>query len=31
MDEVLVQGDRTKYHWMLIGTNSGPGTADARF
>jgi predicted ester cyclase len=25
MDKVLVQGDRTEYHWTLIGTNTGPG------
>jgi predicted ester cyclase len=25
MDKVLVQGDRTEYHWSLIGTNTGPG------
>ena len=24
MDELLVQGDRTEYHWTLIGTNTGP-------
>lgn len=25
MDKVLVQGDRTEYHWTLIGINTGPG------
>ena len=25
MDKVLVQGDRTEYHWTLIGTNTSPG------
>lgn len=27
MDKLLVQGDRTEYHWTLIGTNTGPGGA----
>ena len=25
MDDVVEKGDRTEYHWTLIGTNSGPG------
>jgi hypothetical protein len=25
MDDVLMKGDRTEYHWTLTGTNSGPG------
>jgi len=25
MDDILVLGDRTNYHWTLIGTNTGPG------
>jgi predicted ester cyclase len=25
MDKVLVQDDRTEFHWTLIGTNTGPG------
>lgn len=25
MDELLVKGDSTEYHWTLIGTNTGPG------
>ena len=25
MEDIIVQGDRTEYHWTLIGTNSGPG------
>lgn len=24
MDDVLMKGDRTEYHWTLTGTNSGP-------
>jgi hypothetical protein len=30
MDKVLVQGDRTEYHWTLTGTNTGPGGAGHR-
>jgi predicted ester cyclase len=30
MDKVLVQGDRTEYHWTLSGTNTGPGGAGHR-
>ena len=30
MDKVLVQGDRTEYHWTLIGTNTGPGGTGKR-
>jgi uncharacterized protein (TIGR02246 family) len=25
MDDVRVDGDRTEYHWTLVGTNTGPG------
>jgi nuclear transport factor 2 (NTF2) superfamily protein len=25
MDEVLLRGKRTEYHWTLLGTNTGPG------
>jgi len=25
MDEVLLGGDRTEYHWTLSGTNTGSG------
>jgi len=31
MDEVLAQGNGTRYHWALISTNSGPGGAGHRF
>jgi uncharacterized protein (TIGR02246 family) len=30
MDDVLGQGDRVLYHWMLTGTNSGPGGTGQR-
>src|SRR5580704_7216284 len=30
MDKVLVQGDRTEYHWTLTGTNTRPGGAGHR-
>ncbi|HET9000195.1 MAG TPA: ester cyclase [bacterium] len=30
MDNVLVQGDRSVYHWTLIGTNTGPGGTGKR-
>jgi predicted ester cyclase len=25
MDKLVVEGERSEYHWTLIGTNSGPG------
>jgi predicted ester cyclase len=25
MERIIVRGDRTEYHWTLIGTNAGPG------
>jgi len=25
MDHIIERGDRTEYHWTLIGTNTGPG------
>jgi hypothetical protein len=25
MDDALVKGDRSEFHWTLIGTNTGPG------
>lgn len=25
MDKLLLQDDRTEYHWTLIGANTGPG------
>jgi len=25
MDRIIERGDRTEYHWTLIGTNTGPG------
>jgi len=25
MDKLVVQPDRTEYHWTLTGTNTGPG------
>lgn len=25
MDNVIVKGETAKYHWTLIGTNTGPG------
>jgi hypothetical protein len=25
LDDLREQGDRTEYHWTLIGTNTGPG------
>lgn len=25
MDELVVEGDRTEYHWTFTGTNTGPG------
>ena len=25
MERIIVRGDRTEYHWTLIGTNTGPG------
>jgi hypothetical protein len=25
MDRVIDRGDKAEYHWILIGTNSGPG------
>ncbi len=25
MDRIVARGDRTEYHWTLIGTNTGPG------
>lgn len=30
MDRLVAAGDRTEYHWTLIGTNSGPGGAGRR-
>jgi uncharacterized protein (TIGR02246 family) len=30
MDDVLVQGDNTVYHWTLAGTNAGPGGTGKR-
>ena len=24
MDDLLVRGDETEYHWTLTGTNTGP-------
>ena len=30
MDDVLVQGDRAVYHWILAGTNTGPGGTGQR-
>jgi hypothetical protein len=30
MDELRVQADGADYHWMLIGTNTGPGGARHR-
>ena len=30
MDDLLAQGDRTVYHWTLIGTNTGPGGTGQR-
>lgn len=30
MDDLLVQGDRAIYQWMLIGTNTGPGGTGQR-
>ena len=30
MDDLLVQADRTIYHWTLIGTNTGPGGTGQR-
>ena len=30
MDDILVNGDRARYHWTLTGTNTGPdGTGKA--
>ena len=25
MDDLVIQGGRTEYHWTFIGTNTGPG------
>jgi uncharacterized protein (TIGR02246 family) len=25
MDDLRLDGDRTEYHWTLVGTNTGPG------
>jgi hypothetical protein len=25
MDRIIEQGERTEYHWTLVGTNTGPG------
>jgi hypothetical protein len=25
MDRIIERGDRTEYHWTIIGTNTGPG------
>jgi predicted ester cyclase len=25
MDDLVVDDDRTEYHWTLVGTNTGPG------
>ena len=25
MDDLVMQAERTNYHWTLIGTNTGPG------
>jgi uncharacterized protein (TIGR02246 family) len=30
MDDVLVQSDRAVYHWILAGTNTGPGGTGQR-
>jgi steroid delta-isomerase-like uncharacterized protein len=30
MERVLAQGDRTEFHWTLIGTNTGPGGSGQR-
>jgi predicted ester cyclase len=30
MGDLLVQGDRTIYHWTLVGTNTGPGGTGQR-
>lgn len=30
MDDMVVQGDNTVYHWTLTGTNSGPGGTGKR-
>ncbi len=30
MDDVLIQGDRAVYHWILAGTNTGPGGTGQR-
>ena len=30
MDTILSRGDRTEYHWTLIGTNTGPGGTGRR-
>jgi predicted ester cyclase len=27
MDDLVINGDQTVYHWTLIGTNTGPGGA----
>ena len=30
MDDLVVQGDRARYHWTFIGTNTGPGGTGRR-
>jgi uncharacterized protein (TIGR02246 family) len=30
MDNLIVEDDRTEYHWTLIGTNAGPGGTGKR-
>ena len=30
MDDLLIHGDRTFYHWTLTGTNTGPGGTGRR-
>jgi hypothetical protein len=30
MDNLLMQNDRTEYHWTLMGTNNGPGGTGQR-
>ena len=30
MDDLIVEDDRTEYHWTLIGANTGPGGTGKR-
>ena len=30
MERIIERGDRTEYHWTLIGTNTGPGGTGTR-